>query len=66
MRVESSYTTSGLIGAGPYGKTEIHRTQVDERGHTYYTIEKHPFLSYSAKGRIEEIKELGQNIDKRV
>jgi hypothetical protein len=66
MRIESSYITSGLIGQGPYGKTEIHRTTVDQQGHVYHTIEKHPFLSYSAQGKIEQIEQLGQTIDKRV
>jgi hypothetical protein len=66
MRVESSYTTSQLIGSTPYGKTEIHRVEVDKQGHTYHTVEKYPFFSYAANGRLEAVSEIGKNIDKLV
>ena len=66
MQVESSYSTSQLIGSGPYGKTEIHRKEVDLQGHEYYTVETHPFFSYAASGKLEAAKELGKNIDKLV
>ncbi len=64
MKVESSYTTSQLIGSTQYGKAEIHRTLVDEQGRTYHTVEQHPFISYSTVGKLEEVKELGKNVDK--
>jgi hypothetical protein len=64
MRVESSYTTSQLIGAGPHGKSEVHRKLVDNRGHEINTVESHPYFSYSALGRLEDVKEVGKNVDK--
>jgi hypothetical protein len=64
MRIESIFSTSCLIGAGPYGKTEVHRKEVDQQGRTYNTVETHPFFSYSAHGTIEAVKEVGKNVDK--
>lgn len=64
MRIESLYTSSYLIGSGPYGKTEIHRVAVDQQGHSYNTVEHYPFFSYSAYGTIEAVKEVGKNVDK--
>ena len=66
MRVESTFTNSYLIGSTPYGKTDIHRTIVDQQGRTSHTVETHPFFSYTAYGSLEAIKELGKNIDKTV
>jgi hypothetical protein len=64
MQVQSSYTTSQLIGNGPHGKSEVHRKLVDNAGRESYTVEIHPFFSYSAVGRLESVKELGKNVDK--
>lgn len=64
MRIESSFSTSYLLGNGPYGKTEIHRKEVDQQGRTYHSVEQYPFFSYSAYGAIESVKEIGKNIDK--
>jgi hypothetical protein len=64
MRVESIYTTSYIIGSGPQGKTEVHRKEIDDKGFAVYTVETHPFFSYSANGQIEAVKELGKNVDK--
>ena len=64
MRIESSYSISNIVGAGPYGKTEVHRKEVDQQGRTYHTVETHPFFSYSAYGTIEAVKEIGKNVDK--
>jgi hypothetical protein len=64
MQVESSYTTSQLIGTGPRGKAEVHRKLVDEDGRDSYTVEVHPFFSYSAAGYLESVKEVGKNVDK--
>lgn len=66
MRVESLYVISQLIGSTPYGKTEIHRSEVDKQGHTYHTVETYPFFSYAANGRLESVAEIGKNIDKMV
>ncbi len=64
MRIESSYSISNIIGAGPYGKTEIHRKEVDQQGRAFYTVEAYPYFSYSAYGTIEAVKEIGKNVDK--
>jgi hypothetical protein len=64
MQVESIFSTSYLIGAGPNGKTEVHRKEVDQQGRTYHTVESYPFFSYSAYGTIEAVKEIGKNVDK--
>ena len=64
MRVESIYTTSYIIGDGPRGKTEIHTKEVDEKGWARYSVEEHPYISYSATGQLETIKVLGSNLDK--
>jgi hypothetical protein len=64
MRIESVYTTSYIIGAGPRGSTEIYRKEVDSQGREQYTVEKYPFVSYSALGQLEAVKALGSNIDK--
>jgi hypothetical protein len=64
MQIESSYSTSNIIGAGPYGKTEIHRKEVDQQGRVYHTVETHPYFSYAANGRLEAVEELGKNIDR--
>lgn len=64
MKVESVYATSYLIGATPYGKTEVHKTEVDQQGRTVHTVVTYPFFSYSAKGTIQAIAELGKNVDK--
>lgn len=64
MKVESVYATSHLIGATPYGKTEIHKTEVDKQGHTTHSVVTYPFFSYSANGTIQAVEELGKNVDK--
>lgn len=64
MRVESSYITSQLIGAGPIGKSEVHKKIVDQAGRESYTVEVYPFFSYSASGSLESVKEVGKNVDK--
>jgi hypothetical protein len=64
MRIESLFSTSYLISNGPYGKTEVHRKEVDLQGRTYHTVETYPYFSYSAYGTIEAVKELGKNVDK--
>lgn len=64
MQVESIFSTSYLIGAGPNGKTEVHRKEVDQQGRVYHTVETHPYFSYAANGRLEAVKEIGKNIDK--
>lgn len=64
MRIESSYVSSYVIGAGPYGKTEIHRVEKDQQGNTYNSVETHPFFSYSSYGKLEAVKEVGKNVDK--
>lgn len=64
MQVESVFSTSYLIGAGPNGKTEVHRKEVDQQGRTYHSVEMYPFFSYSAHGTIEAVKEIGKNVDK--
>jgi hypothetical protein len=66
MQVQSSYVTSQLIGAGPHGKAEVHRKLVDHTGRESYTVESHPFFSYSALGRLESVKEVGKNVDRLV
>lgn len=66
MRIESSFSTSYLLGAGPYGKTEIHRKEVDQQGRAYHIVEQYPFFSYSAYGAIEAVEEKGKNVDKLV
>lgn len=63
MQIESVYTTSTLIGAGPRGEFAVHRSMSDNQGHQYHTIETFPYYSYSAAGLVEEIKEVGKNID---
>jgi hypothetical protein len=35
----------------------------DNQGHQYHTVETFPYYSYSAAGLVEEIKEVGKNID---
>jgi hypothetical protein len=64
MQIESSYSISNIIGAGPYGKTEVHRKEVDQQGRVFHTVESYPFFSYSAYGTIEAVKEIGKNVDK--
>ena len=64
MRIESSYVNSYIIGAGPYGKADVHRKEVDQQGRVFHTVETHPFFSYSAYGTIESVKEIGKNVDK--
>lgn len=63
MQVESVYSTSVLIGAGPRGEATVHRTLTDQQGHVYYTAEKFPYYSYSAAGLIEQVNEVGKNVD---
>ena len=65
MRVESIYTTSHLIGDGPRGQTEIHKKELDEKGRARYTVEEHPYISYSSTGKLETAKIVGTNIDKQ-
>jgi hypothetical protein len=64
MKIESVYATSVLIGATPQGKTEVHKTEVDQHGHKTHSVVEYPFFSYSAAGKIEALKELGKNVDK--
>jgi hypothetical protein len=64
MKVESVYATSHLIGATPYGKTEVHKTEVDQQGRREHSVVTYPFFSYSAKGSLQAVAELGKNVDK--
>jgi hypothetical protein len=64
MRIESVYTTSYIIGSGPRGNAEVHKKEVDDQGRVRYTVEEHPFISYSSKGQMEIEKTLGANLDK--
>ena len=64
MKIESVYATSAMIGATPHGKTEVHKTEVDQQGRKTYSVVTYPFFSYSTAGKIEAVNELGKNIDK--
>ena len=64
MRIESVYTTSYIIGSGPRGNAEVHKKEVDDQGRVRHTVEEHPFISYSSKGRLEIENVLGANLDK--